>query len=235
MGEYLEDGVRYIDHSYAKSMSSFDDSLDRLGVDRVDLLYVHAPGGRMAEVLAGAYPACEELRRQGRVTAVGAGVTSAGEGLEFVRSCDIDVLMLAGRYTLLDASAGGELLPLCLDRGIAVVTAGVFNSGILTGAPSETTYDYLPASHDILAAAGVLRDTCDRWGIPLGAVAMRFSALHPAVVSEVVGANTPGQLRQSIQWWRTDIPAGLWEELEAAGLVPPGTAAFATPADGAAA
>lgn len=216
VGAYLDGERRYSDHSFDTTMRSFEESLGRLDLEMVDILYIHDPAERIDVALRGSYAAAERLRGEGRVGAVGVGVNTVEEGLAFVRESDISVLMLAGRYTLLDTSAERELLPRCLERGVQVVAAGVFNSGILTG--RSKAFDYRPADDEIERRAALLRDVADRWAVPLGAVAMAFSRSHPAVTSIVVGASSAVQLREVLSWSRIEIPAGLWSELADYGL-----------------
>jgi D-threo-aldose 1-dehydrogenase len=201
--DYSRDGVR----------RSLEDSLDRLGLDRVDIALIHDPDDFVDQALDEAYPALAELRSQGVIRAVGAGMNSAAPLAWLVERCDFDCVLVAGRYTLLDGSAAEHLFPLCLRRGVAVLAGGVFNSGILAGADDGATYDYAPAVPALLTRARRLRDICARYHVPLAAAALQFTLRHPAVTAAVVGARAPGEIASDISYLSTDIPDALWGEL----------------------
>jgi aryl-alcohol dehydrogenase-like predicted oxidoreductase len=201
--DYSRDGVR----------RSLDDSLVRLGLDRVDIALIHDPDDFMGPAVDQAYPALAELRSQGVVTAVGAGMNSAAALAWLVERCDLDCVLVAGRYTLLDDSAAGQLFPLCLRRGVAVLAGGVFNSGILADPADGARYDYAPAPPAVLARARRLRDACARYGVPLAAAALQFTLRHPAVNAAVVGARTPAEIRSDVSYLSQAIPDALWAEV----------------------
>ena len=205
------------DFSYEGTLRSLEESLDRLGLDRVDVVLIHDPDDHYAEAIDGAYRALERLRAEGTVSAIGVGMNHAAPLCRFARAGDFDCFLLAGRYTLLDTSGADELLPLCLDRGIAVIAGGVFNSGVLA---SGSTYDYAPAPPDVLDRARRLRDLCAGFGVPLEAAAIQFPFGHPAVASAVVGCRTTDELEQDVRMLELEVPPGLWEELQAEGLLP---------------
>jgi D-threo-aldose 1-dehydrogenase len=200
------------DFGYEATLRSLDESLERLGLDRVDVALIHDPDDHYVEAMDGAYPALERLRGEGVVGAIGVGMNQSELLCRFARDGDFDCFLLAGRYTLLDRSAADDLLPLCLERGIAVLAGGVFNSGILA---SGTTYDYAPASHDVVERARRLRVTCARHGAPLEAAAMQFPLRHPAVACVLVGCRSPEELEDDVQMFELELPAALWEELGA--------------------
>ena len=200
--DYSRDGVR----------RSLEESLGRLGLDRVDIVLIHDPDDVLEQA---AYPALAELRDQGTVRAVGAGMNSAAALAWLVERCDLDCVLVAGRYTLLDQSAGEVLFPLCQRRGVAVLAAGVFNSGILAGPGDGATYDYAPASPGLLARARRMRDACASYGIPLPAAALRFTLRHPVVTAAVVGARTPEEITADASYLSSPIPDTLWAELDA--------------------
>ncbi|MDL4774483.1 aldo/keto reductase [Actinomadura xylanilytica] len=200
--DFSADGVR----------RSLSESLDRLGLDRVDVVYLHDPDDHEEQVYAEAYPALARLRDEGAVGAIGAGMNQAAMLARFVRRLDLDVVLCAGRYTLLDRSAEADLLPACLERGTSVVAGGVFNSGLLAGG---TTYDYAPAPPRLLAEAERLRAVCAGHGVPLRAAAVQFAARHPAVASVLVGCRTPAEVDDNADSFERDIPGALWTELEA--------------------
>jgi D-threo-aldose 1-dehydrogenase len=200
------------DFSYDGVLRSVDESLERLGLDRIDVLHIHDPDDHYEEALAGAYRALDRLRGEGVIAAVGAGMNQVEMLLRFAREADFDCFLVAGRYTLLDRPALPELLPLCEERAIAVIAAGVFNSGILAGG---TTFDYRPAPPELLDRAARLEAVCARYDVPLAAAALQFPLRHPAVASVLLGPRSPVQLAQSLDLLDVPVPAGLWAELSA--------------------
>ncbi|MBN6037189.1 aldo/keto reductase [Amycolatopsis sp. 195334CR] len=209
--DFSRDGVR----------RSLEASLTRLGLDRVDVVYVHDPDAHFAAALDGAVPALAELRDQGVIGAVGVGMNQAAMPAEFVRRADLDVVLVAGRYTLLDQPALDELLPLCADRGVAVVAAGVFNGGILATPSPGTMYDYAEAPPELVARAERIARVCARHGVELPQAAIALPAGHPAVTSVLLGAQSPAQVSANLARARRPVPAGLWAELTEAGLLRP--------------
>jgi D-threo-aldose 1-dehydrogenase len=207
----------FFDFSYDGVLRSLDESLERLGLDRVDVVHIHDPDDHFEEARTGAYPALERLREEGVVQAIGVGMNQAELLARFARETDVDCLLLAGRYTLLDTDALAELLPLCLERGIAVIAGGVFNSGVLAG---DVHYDYAPAQPGVLARVRRLADVCARWEIPLKAAAVQFPLGHPAIACVLVGCRTAAEMEEDVALFELDLPAGLWEELRAEGLLP---------------
>jgi D-threo-aldose 1-dehydrogenase len=208
------------DFSYSGVMRSVDESRERLGIERLDVLHIHDPDDHYQEALEGAYRALDELRSEGVIRAVGAGMNQAGMLTRFAHEGDFDCFLLAGRYTLLDQVALKELLPTCLERGVAIIAAGVFNSGILGDPKPGTHYDYQPAPPALLERAQKLRAVCERHGVPLRAAAIQFPLGHPAVQTVVVGCRSVEQLEDSIRMFETDIPPALWAELKSERLLP---------------
>jgi D-threo-aldose 1-dehydrogenase len=200
-------------------LRSLEDSLTRLGLDRVDIVYVHDPDDHFEEALRGAFPALRELRDQGVIGAFGAGMNQAPMLAEFVRRTDLDVLLVAGRYTLLDQPALDELLPLCLDRGVAVVAGGVFNAGILATVEPGGVYDYAEAPPELVERARRIAEVCARHGVELPEAALALPRAHPAVASVVVGAHDPSQVSVNARRARAAVPLRLWKELVDAGLL----------------
>jgi D-threo-aldose 1-dehydrogenase len=207
---------RVRDYSADGTLRSLEDSLRRLRLDRVDIALIHDPDDQMAEALDGAYPALARLRADGTVGAIGVGVNSASVAEWFVVRCDLDCVLVAGRYTLLDDSAAASLFPLCLARGVAVLAAGVFNSGILADPADGARYDYAPAAPAVLVRARRIAEVCARYEIPVAAAALRYVLRHPAVTAAVVGARTPDEIRADAEYVSRPIPEDLWAEL--AGL-----------------
>ena len=207
------------DFSYDGVLRSVEESLGRLGLDRVDVLHIHDPDDHFEEALGGAYPALDRLRREGVIGAVGAGMNQAGMLARFARQADFDCFLLAGRYTLLDQSGLRELLPLCAERGVAVIAGGVFNSGILADPRPGATYDYAPAGGELLARARRLDEVCRRHGVPLKAAAVQFPLGHPAVAAVLVGCRSRAEVSENLRMAETGIPPSLWQELKAEGLL----------------
>jgi D-threo-aldose 1-dehydrogenase len=191
----------------ARSLTS---SLERLGLDHVDVVYLHDPDDHEEEVYASAYPALAALREQGVVRAIGAGMNQAAMLTRFVERLDLDVVLCAGRYTLLDRSAEESLLPACVRRGTSVVVGGVYNSGLLAGG---STYDYRPAPPDVRARMERLKEICAAHGVPLRAAALRFPLRHPAVASVLAGCRSAAEVDDNADLFGIDIPESLLEAL----------------------
>ncbi|MFI5609348.1 aldo/keto reductase [Amycolatopsis sp. NPDC051903] len=200
-------------------LRSLEDSLTRLGLDRIDIAYVHDPDDHFEEAVTGAFPALLELREQGVVGAIGAGMNQTPMLTEFVRRFDLDHVLMAGRYTLLNQPALDDLLPQCLDRGVGVVAGGVFNAGILATAEPGGTYDYAAAPAELVAKARRIAEICRRHGVELPEAALALPAAHPAVVSVVVGAHDAGQVALNVRRAAAAVPAVLWTDLVDAGLL----------------
>jgi D-threo-aldose 1-dehydrogenase len=200
---------------------SIDDSLGRLGLDRIDIAYLHDPDDHGVDAAERAMATLAELREEGVVGAIGVGMNQSAMPAELIRRGDLDVVMLAGRFTLLDQEGLEELLPLAEERGVGIVAAGVYNSGLLSrDRPSDDAhFDYGPAPASVRERAVLLADACERHGVRLPEAAIQFPLSHPAVVSVVVGLRTAGQVRSSIQRMAREIPDALWRELVESGLV----------------
>jgi D-threo-aldose 1-dehydrogenase len=198
------------DFSYDGVLRSVEESLERLGLDRIDVLHIHDPDDHYEEAMTGAYPALDRLRSEGVIGAVGAGMNQVEMLLRFTREADFDCFLVAGRYTLLDQAALPELLPLCAERGIAVIAGGVFNSGLLAGG---TTFNYRPAPSELVERVAQLEAMCARHDVPLAAAALQFPLRNPAVTSILLGPRAPAELAQNLDLLDVPIPAGLWDEL----------------------
>jgi D-threo-aldose 1-dehydrogenase len=203
--DYSRDGV----------LRSIEESLGRLGLDRLDVVLVHDPDHHEDEALEGAFPALLELRDQGVVRAIGSGMNQSGMLARFVDRVDLDCVLLAGRYTLLDRG-GAALLDACAARGVGVIVGGVFNSGILARVEADATFEYEPASTAVRARAAELGRACERHGVPLPAAALDFALRNPAVSAVVVGARRAGEIRDDVAWARSTVPQSLRDELDAA-------------------
>jgi D-threo-aldose 1-dehydrogenase len=206
--------TRVRDYSRDGVLRSLEDSLRRLRLDRVDIALIHDPDDQLPQALDEAYPALADLRGQGVIGAVGAGMNSAGPLAWLVSRADLDCVLVAGRYTLLDTSAADELFPLCLRRGVSVLAGGVFNSGILADPREGARYDYAAADAALVARAQRMRDVCAGYGVPLPAAALQYVLRHPAVTAAVVGARTPEEVRADAAYVHTHIPRALWAALE---------------------
>lgn len=192
---------------------SFEASLRRLGVPRVDTVLIHDPDEHERQALEGAYPMLHRLRAEGVIRAIGVGMNQTAMLTRFVRDTDIDVVLVAGRYSLLDDAAAAELLPLCRERGVDVLVGGVFNSGILADPHPGAHYDYRPADPATLARAVAMQRVCAARGVPLAAAALRFPARNPAVTRVLMGPASRAELCTNLRNWELDIPDGLWAAL----------------------
>ena len=213
--------VRVRDYSRDGVLRSIEESLARLGTDRVDIVYIHDPDDYWAEALAGAVPALSQLRDEGVIGAFGAGMNQSEMLHRFVAETDVDVVMLAGRYTLLEQGARQDLLPACARRGVGVVDVGVFNSGLLSKdrpAPGAT-YNYEPAPAELLERANLLAEICERHGTTLPAAALAFPFREPVVVGVAVGMRTAAEVERNVALASREVPPTLWEELEERGLI----------------
>jgi D-threo-aldose 1-dehydrogenase len=214
---------RVWDPTEAGIRRSLEESLGRLGLDYVDILYLHDPD--VYDLEAGitlALPAMEKLRAEGLVKAIGVGSNSSDALLECVQRSGLDLVMLAGRYTLLEQPAQEHLLPACVERGVGVVNVGVYNSGLLArpAIGDDAHYNYAPAPREVLDHARRLAACCTEFGVELPTAALQFSLRHPAVRTVVVGASNPSQMEQNIARMRQPVPEELWTELRRRALVP---------------
>jgi D-threo-aldose 1-dehydrogenase len=209
--DFSADGVR----------RSIEESLARLGLDRIDIALIHDPDTHWAAAIDDAFPALARLRGDGVVRAIGVGMNQSAMLARFAREGDFDVFLLAGRYTLLDQDALGELLPLCVERDIAVLAGGAMNSGILADPTPGGRFDYQPAPPAIVERARRLAAICARHGVPLRAAAVQFPLAHPAIRSLIAGVRRIDHLDEYPELMAHPIPADLWSELRAEGLIDP--------------
>jgi D-threo-aldose 1-dehydrogenase len=219
MIDFTADGVR----------RSVEDSLQRMAIGHIDIVYVHdlSPDHfkdqfehcfRIAAGPGGAFEGLVRLREEGVIKAWGLGVNTVEPCLRALRQSDPDIFLLAGRYTLMETTPLAELFPLCLERGANVVLGGPFNSGFLAGG---SHYDYGPASEEQHRRRERLRQVAARHGVELAAAALQFGMAHPVAVATIPGASSPEHLRRNAALMEAAIPAGFWDELLAEGLVPP--------------
>lgn len=228
----VEPNRRFVyDYGYDGVMRSFEASLGRLGLDRIDVLLCHdvdiwthgtaaASDARVREFMAGGYRACIELREQGVIRAIGAGLNEWEVCERMAREGDFDLFLLAGRYTLLEQEALESFLPLCEERGIGILLGGPYNSGILaTGAVEGALYNYEPAPPEILARVARIERICTAHGVPIAAAALRFPLAHPSVISIIPGPRRPDEVQLAVETLSVDIPDALWSDLRAEGLL----------------
>ncbi|MFH8769574.1 aldo/keto reductase [Streptomyces sp. NPDC017958] len=208
--DFSADGIR----------RTLEASLDRLGLDRVDVVYLHDPDDHAEQAFREGYPALEKLRSEGVVGAIGAGMNQAEMLTRFVRDTDVDVVLCAGRYTLLDQSAAAELLPEAASRGVSVVIGGAFNSGLLADPNPESTYNYTRAPQELLDRALRLKAVAARHGITLRTAALAFCAAHPAVASVLAGARSAAEVHDCAEQFAIPVPPAFWQELRDTGLLP---------------
>lgn len=217
------------DYSYDGTMRSVEHSLLRTGLGRVDILLIHdcdvwthgtEADRRFKEAMDGAYKALDKLRSEKTVAAIGFGINEADTCVKFAQAGDFDLAMMAGRYTLLDQSGVGEFMPLAARKKMGVMLAGVFNSGILaTGAVPGAKFEYGAASPAVLDRVRRIEEICARHGTSIRRAAMQFPMSHPAVVSVVLGAVKPAEVEANVADAEAPIPAALWSDLKAAGLL----------------
>ena len=224
VGRIIDEQARTIrfDFSAAAVTASLQGSLERLGLAQADVVYVHDPDDDEAAAREVAFPALRRLRADGTVRAIGAGMNQAAMLERFVAdpALEVDVVLLAGRYTLLDQSGLG-LLDRCRERGIGVVIGGAFNSGILVSPRPGAHYNHRAAPEVIVERAQALARVCERHGVPLPAAALQFGWSHPAVVSVLNGAGSLAELAANLEHAATKIPAACWEQFRSEGLLPP--------------
>jgi D-threo-aldose 1-dehydrogenase len=219
------------DYSYDGVMRSLEFSLERLGVDRVDVLFAHdidVPNqgsranvdAKVDQLMAGGYHALERMRKEGVIAAFGAGVNEWEVCEQLARRGDFDIFLLAGRYTLLEQESLESFLPLCEERGIGIVIGGPYNSGILaTGPKPGANYNYEPAPAEILDRVGRIEAVCTRHGVRMVDAAFQFPLLHPAVVSVIPGGQGVAEMESNLQAAKAVIPQALWDDLRAEGLL----------------
>ena len=201
-------------------MRSVEESLQRLNLDSVDMLLIHDPDDHYEQALDQAVPTLADLRSQGVVKAIGAGMNQWDMEARFAREADFDCFLLAGRYTLLDQTGLEELLPLCEQKGISIILGGPYNSGILASdLAGDATFNYLPAPQEILEKARRIKAVCDTHDVPLKAAALQFGLAHPAVAATIPGARSVSEVKENLKMASHPIPLALWKELRGEGLI----------------
>lgn len=217
---YNAEGEWASDFSRDSIMRSLEGSLKRLKVNHVDIVHLHDPDKHYHQALTESFPALAELRSQGVIKAIGAGMNQWEMPVLFAREADFDCFLLAGHYTLLDQDALDQFLPVCLEKGISVFMAGILNTGILaTGAVPGAKYRYRDASPEIMQRVARIEAVCRQFDVPLNAAATQFPLGHPAVTAVVVGADTAQHIAANLKALETAIPAEFWQTLKAEGLL----------------
>lgn len=209
------------DFSYDAVMRSFEESLKRLNLDRIDLLHIHDPDDYYDQAIKGAYPAVAKLRSEGVIRAVGAGMNQAEMLTRFAREGEFDCFLLAGRYTLIDHTGLKELLPLSIKKNISIIIGGPYNSGVLaTGAKAGAKFNYADAPEEILQKVRKVEEVCTRHDVPMKAAALQFPLAHPAVASVIPGARSVEELEENFRLISHPIPSGFWTDLRESKLIP---------------
>ncbi|MDH3601617.1 MAG: aldo/keto reductase [Candidatus Tectomicrobia bacterium] len=208
------------DFSREGVIRSFETSLQRLGLERVDILLIHDPDDHYQQALTQAFPVLMDLRAQGHVKAIGAGMNQWEMELQFAKEGMFDCFLLAGRYTLLDQTALPEFLPYCAEHHISVIAGGPYNSGILAVGPREgATFNYRAAAPGMVEKARRIHAVCERHDVPLRAAALQFILAHPAIASVIPGARSVAEVEENVQLVAHPIPADLWAQLKQEGLI----------------
>ena len=207
--DYSPDGIR----------RAFDESLERMGLDHLDIVLMHDCEKHVKEAIENAFPVLAEYRAQGLIKAVGIGINHAEEALQIMKGTDLDIALIAGRYSLLDQISHRELFPYALAHNIDISMGGVLNSGVLANPVAGATYNYLPASDEIIARAAKIGEFLKARNIPLLAAALQFPLRHPAVTSVLTGPRTAAELLENVDAFNLELPADIWAELEDANLI----------------
>ena len=221
-GFAVPDGLRRRwDFSRDGVLRSIEETLKRTGLDRLDIVYVHDPDDHWQQAADQAMPTLAELRDQGVIGAIGAGMNQSAMLARFLRETAADVVMLAGRYTLLDQTALDDVLPAALERGKSVVAVGVFNSGLLSKEQPSAgmKYDYQDAPPRLVRKAAAIAEICEQHGTTLPAAAMAFAFTHPAVVNVTLGMGSPHHVERNAALFAHSVPSRLWADLRAARLL----------------
>ncbi|HEX3802350.1 MAG TPA: aldo/keto reductase [Solirubrobacteraceae bacterium] len=214
----------FVDWTAAGVERSFNASLERLGVDRVDVLYLHDPNNRddFDEMIKVGATMARRWQAEGLVGAVGAGMNETDDTLELLKRVELDCVLIAGRVSLLDQSAVPELLPYCQEHNVGVIVGGVFNSGVLAAPEATPNFDYGPAPAEIMTRTGAIRRICEAHDVPLAAAALQYPFRHAAVTAVIPGMRSPEEVEDDLRLFAHEIPEVLWYELERADLIPAG-------------
>jgi len=213
------DIVPVYDYSADDIKQAFEESLERLGLPHIDIVLMHDAEDYIKEATENAFPVLADLRSQGLIKAIGLGMNYVEPALQIMKGTDLDIALIAGRFTLLDQVAQKELFPYALKNNIDISMGGVLNSGVLANPVAGATYNYLPASDEIIAKAKKIGDFLKERDVPLMAAALQFPHRHPAVTSVIIGPRNREELKANIENFEHKLPDNLWSELEDAGLV----------------
>jgi D-threo-aldose 1-dehydrogenase len=213
------DIVPVYDYSADGIKQAFEESLERLGLPHIDIVLMHDAEDYIKEATENAFPVLADLRSQGLIKAIGLGMNYVEPALQIMKGTDLDIALIAGRFTLLDQVAQKELFPYALKNNIDISMGGVLNSGVLANPVAGATYNYLPASDEIIAKAKKIGDFLKARDVPLMAAALQFPHRHPAVTSVIIGPRNREELAANIENFEHKLPNNLWAELEDAGLV----------------
>ena len=220
----IDDAYPVFDYSRDGVLRSLEESRERLGIDKIDIVYIHDPdvNDSFKQALDEAFPTLAELKSQGVIGAVGAGMNQAEMLRDFAKNADFDCFLLAGRYTLLDQTALKELLPLCQQKNISIIIGGAYNSGILaTGAVEGAHYNYAPAPPEIMEKTRKIESVCNRFNVSMKAAALQFPFGHPTVVSNIPGVKTKERFDENLSLFSDPIPADFWAALKEEKLLVP--------------
>jgi D-threo-aldose 1-dehydrogenase len=205
---------RVFDFSAAGIERSLHESLERLEMESVEMVFIHDPDGAADQAIKEAYPVLERLRADGIVKTIGIGITSNEIPTRFINETDIDVVLIALKYTLLDQSAATELLPTALKKGVSVIAGGVFNSGILTNPKAGATFNYEPASPEVLARAQKIEKFFVDRGVSLAQAALQFPMQHPAISAILVGCRSADEVTTNVALYNKEIDSHIWSEFD---------------------
>ncbi|MEY2837205.1 MAG: hypothetical protein RLZ46_587 [Actinomycetota bacterium] len=211
----------YFDYSAAGIRKSLEESLKRLGRDSLEIVYIHDADSWVSDAINVVYPELHKMREEGLLKAIGIGMNWCPTSIAIMKETELNIALIAGRFTLLDQSAQEELYPLALKRKVSIIAAGVFNSGVLANPIDGAHYDYEPASAEILNKARAIGKYLERFNVSLPAAALQFPLRHPAVASVLTGAGSVKELRANIASFDQELPQELWSDMEKEGLIAP--------------
>ena len=213
--------IPVFDYSPYGIRRSFEESLERMNLDQIDIALIHDPENHMDQAIDEAYPELEKIRDEGLVKSIGVGINFPDLANRFVKETNIDLLLIAGRFTLLDQSAGRELLPNALRRNVSILAAGVFNSGLLVDPNPGATFEYEPASSEMIDKARAIHKAIAPYEIPVAAVGLQFPLRHPAVKAILTGARDSAELISNLNNFDLELPVEVWQDLEDQELIQP--------------
>ena len=209
----------YFDHSPAGIRKSLEESLARLGKESIEIAYIHDADNWVREAIDVVYPELHKMREEGLVKAIGIGMNWCPTSVSIMKETDLNIALIAGRFTLLDQSAQAELYPLALAKKVSIIAAGVFNSGVLANPVEGAYYDYEIAPQEIIDKARAIAKFLEKFNVSLASAALQFPLRHPAVASVLTGAGSTAELRANIASFDATLPDELWSEMEEAGLI----------------